>query len=226
MYSTTQKGGVSLPTNPSVVSSIAAITHHKGRVHLVSDQAIQAEADSLFSHLNGQRVAVLIDGANFHKTARALEFAVDYKKLRDLFIRNSASVELHYFTAVNYNTETLHFRNTITWMMNNGYIVTHKSTKPLKQRGGPCIIKGNMDVELAVEAMSIHQDVDHIVLVTGDGDFSRLVQKLQDCGTRVTVISSDTYPVKRCADELKAVCDVYIDIPQFQQAITNTTPRS
>lgn len=219
MHTPVQTARAALPASPSVISSISAIAHGKGRVHIPSATVAQAEADALFSHLNGQRVGVMIDGANFYSTTRQLGFVTDYKKLRDLFLRNCAAAEIHYFTAINYNSENNNFIKTLTWMMNNGYIVHHKSAKSLRQADGQYMLKGNMDVELTTEAMGLSPDVDHMVLLSGDGDFCRLVTKLQERGVKVTVISSDTYPVKRCADDLKAVSNVYIDIPDFQQAI-------
>lgn len=222
MHTQIQKGRPVLPASPSVISSISAIAHSKGRVHSPSATVAQAEADALFAHLNGQRVGVMIDGANFYSTTRQLGFVTDYRKLRDLFLRNCASAEIHYFTAINYNSENNNFIKTLTWMMNNGYIVSHKSAKSLRQADGQYMLKGNMDVELTTEAMGLAPDVDHMVLFSGDGDFCRLVTKLQERGVKVTVISSDTYPAKRCADDLKAVSNVYIDIPEFQQAIATT----
>jgi NYN domain len=51
-------------------------------------------------------------------------------------------------------------------------------------------VKGNMDIELAVDAMEIAGSIDHMVLFSGDGDFRSLVEAVQRRGVRVTVVST------------------------------------
>ena len=40
-------------------------------------------------------------------------------------------------------------------------------------------IKGNMDIELAVDVMEMAESIDHLVLFSGDGDFRSLVEAVQ-----------------------------------------------
>lgn len=84
-------------------------------------------------------------------------------------------------------------------------------TKPLK-RFGNGEIKANFDVELAIDVVMMADRLDVVCLISGDGDFRRMVEMAQIKGARVEVIafSSST------AGELRAVCDEYIDITQHQ----------
>jgi uncharacterized LabA/DUF88 family protein len=57
----------------------------------------------------------------------------------------------------------------IDWLDYNGYTVVTKPTKEYVDAAGRRKLKGNMDIELAVDAMEIAEHVDQIVLFSGDG---------------------------------------------------------
>ena len=69
-----------------------------------------------------------------------------------------------------------------------------------------------MDIELAVGAMELAEQVDEIVLFSGDGDFRSLVESLQRRGVRVTVISTISSNPPMVADELRRQADLFIDL--------------
>src|SRR3546814_8445673 len=64
-------------------------------------------------------------------------------------------------------------------------------------------VKGNMDIELAVDVMEMLEYLDHVVLFSGDGDFRRLVEAVQRRGRRVTVVSTLRSQPPMIADELR-----------------------
>ena len=80
-------------------------------------------------------------------------------------------------------------------------------------------VKGNMDIELAVDAMELAEHVDQIVLFSGDGDFRSLVEAVQRKGVRVTVISTISTQPPMVADELRRQADVFTDIVTLQSKI-------
>jgi uncharacterized LabA/DUF88 family protein len=84
-------------------------------------------------------------------------------------------------------------------------------TKPLK-RFGNGEIKANFDVELAIDVITMADRLDVVSLVSGDGDFRRMVELIQSKGVRVEVVAFGS----STASELRAVCDEYIDISQQQ----------
>ena len=80
-------------------------------------------------------------------------------------------------------------------------------------------IKGNMDIELAVDAMELAEHLDHIVLFSGDGDFRSLVEALQHKGKRVSVVSTLVTTPPMVADELRRQADQFIDLAHLQNEI-------
>ena len=130
-----------------------------------------------------ERVALLIDGANLYATSKALGFDVDYKRLLALFRQKAHLVRALYYTALAEDQEYSSIRPLIDWLDYNGYTMVTKPTKEFTDASGRRKIKGNMDIELAVDAMRLADSLDHIVLFSGDGDFRGLVAALQQKGT-------------------------------------------
>jgi hypothetical protein len=93
-----------------------------------------------------------------------------------------------------------------------------KPTKEFVDQTGRRKVKGNMDIELAVDAMEIAGSIDHMVLFSGDGDFRSLVEAVQRRGVRVTVVST----ISMIADELRRQADVFVDIVELQPKIIRT----
>ncbi|KKL47624.1 hypothetical protein LCGC14_2333660, partial [marine sediment metagenome] len=75
-------------------------------------------------------------------------------------------------------------RPLIDWLDYNGFTMVTKPTKEFTDSSGRRKIKGNMDIELAVDAMRLAENLDHIVIFSGDGDFRSLVSVLQEMGKR------------------------------------------
>src|SRR5580700_10766188 len=122
-----------------------------------------------------ERIAVFIDGANLYSAARGLAFDIDYKKLLDLFATKGRLIRAFYYTALVEDQEYSPIRPLIDWLDYNGYTMVTKPTKEYTDATGRRKIKGNMDIELAIDVMEMAQHLDHIVLFSGDGDFRRLV---------------------------------------------------
>ena len=136
------------------------------------------------------KIALFIDGANFHATARALGFDIDYKRLLREFQSRGTVLRAFYYTAIIEDQEFSSIRPLIDWLDYNGYTVVTKATKEFIDASGRRKVKGNMDIELAVDAMELAGHVDEIVLFSGDGDFRPLVEALQRRGVSVTVVST------------------------------------
>ena len=124
-----------------------------------------------------------------------------------------------YYTAVIEDQEYSSIRPLIDWLDYNGYAVVTKATKEFVDQTGRRKVKGNMDIELAVDAMEIAEHIDHMVLFSGDGDFRSLVEAMQRRGVRVTVVSTVSTQPPMVADELRRQADVFLDIVELQQKI-------
>jgi uncharacterized LabA/DUF88 family protein len=173
---------------------------------------------SLVSAGKTDRVALFVDGPNLHATAKILGFDIDYKRLRDEIKSRGTLVRALYYTAV-IEHEYSSIRPLIDWLDYNGYTVVTKATKELIDITGRRKLKGNMHVDLAVDAMELAERVDEIVLFSGDGVFCSLVEAVQRRGVRVTVISTIASEPPVIADELRRQADVFLDLVRLQSKL-------
>jgi uncharacterized LabA/DUF88 family protein len=166
-----------------------------------------------------ERIALFIDGANLYATAKSLAFDIDYKRLLALFRTKGQLVRALYYTALIEDQEYSSIRPLVDWLDYNGYTMVTKPTKEFVDAMGRRKIKGNMDIELAVDAMELADHLDHIVLFSGDGDFRSLVEALQHKGKRVSVVSTLATTPPMVADELRRQADQFIDLANLQNEI-------
>ena len=107
----------------------------------------------------------------------------------------------------------------IDWLDYNGYAVVTKPAKEFVDSLGRRKVKGNMDIELAVDAMEMAEHIDHMVLFSGDGDFRSLVEAVQRKGVKVSVMSTIATQPPMVADELRRQADEFIDLAQMVSKI-------
>ena len=165
---------------------------------------------------HSDRIALFIDGPNLYATAKTLGFDVDYKRLLGEFQSRGTLVRAFYYTAIVEDQEYSSIRPLIDWLDYNGYTVVTKATKEFVDAGGRRKVKGNMDIELAVDVMELAGHVDQIVLFSGDGDFRSLVEAVQRRGVRVTVVSTISSQPPMIADELRRQADVFTDLVELR----------
>ena len=166
-----------------------------------------------------ERLALFIDGANLYSAARMLGFDVDYKRLLDLFASKGRLIRAFYYTALMEDQEYSPIRPLIDWLDYNGYTLVTKPAKEFTDAAGRRKIKGNMDIELAIDVMEMAPHLDHIVLFSGDGDFRRLVEAVQRKGVRVTVVSTIRSQPPMVADELRRECDNFVELQELAPQI-------
>jgi uncharacterized LabA/DUF88 family protein len=165
------------------------------------------------------RIALFIDGANLYATAKSLGFDIDYKRLLREFQTKGKLIRAFYYTALVEEQEYSSIRPLIDWLDYNGYAVVTKPTKEFVDSMGRRKVKGNMDIELAVDAMELAEHIDQMVLFSGDGDFRSLVEAMQRRGVRVTVISTISSQPPMIADELRRQADVFTDLVELQSKL-------
>jgi uncharacterized LabA/DUF88 family protein len=170
--------------------------------------------------LESGRTALFIDGANLHATAKALGFDIDYKRLLAEFQGRGTLVRAYYYTAVVEDQEFSSIRPLVDWLDYNGYTVVTKSTKEFVDASGRRKVKGNMDIELAVDAMELASHIDQMVLFSGDGDFRSLVEAMQRRGVRVTVVSTNSSQPSMVADELRRQADTFVDLVELRSKVS------
>lgn len=177
------------------------------------------------------RIGLFIDGANLYATARSLNLDIDYRRLLSLFRDRGHLVRANYYTAIMEDAEYSPIRPLVDWLDYNGYSVITKPTKEFTDAvTGRRKIKGNMDIEIAVDVMSMIGMVNHVVLFSGDGDFRSLVEAVQRQGCRVTVVSTMATKPPMVADDLRRQSDIFVEIMELREAIGRGTqtpaPRS
>jgi len=171
------------------------------------------------------KIALFIDGANLYATAKTLGFDIDYRRLLKEFRgHDGVLLRAFYYTAVIEDQEYTSIRPLIDWLDYNGYTVVTKATKEFIDASGRRKVKGNMDIELAVDAMELAEHIDQMVLFSGDGDFRSLVEAVQRRGVRVTVVSTISSQPPMIADELRRQADVFTDLIELRPLIARELP--
>ena len=168
------------------------------------------------------KVAVFIDGANIYATTKALGFDVDYMQLLLEMQRRGNLVRAFYYTTIIEDQEYSSIRPLLDWLDYNGYTVVTKPTKEFSDESGRRRVKGNMHIELAVDAMELAAHIDEMVLFSGDGDFRSLVEAVQRRGVRVTVVSTISSQPPMIADELRRQADAFVDLIELQPRIARS----
>jgi uncharacterized LabA/DUF88 family protein len=154
-----------------------------------------------------QRAAVFVDVPNIVYAADRIGVEIDWGKVLNFLTRNRQLVRATAYAPVTDDPrQRMEMQRFVQPFYNLPYRIL---TKPLK-RFGNGEIKANFDVELAIDVITMADRLDVVCLVSGDGDFRRMVELAQVKGSRVEVLafSSST------AGELRTVCDDYIDFTQ------------
>ncbi|EIM74972.1 hypothetical protein A33O_10199 [Nitratireductor aquibiodomus RA22] len=170
-----------------------------------------------------EKIALFIDGANLYATSRALGFDIDYRKLLSSFQERGYLLRAYYYTALVEDQEYSSIRPLIDWLDYNGYKVVTKPAKEFTDSAGRRKIKGNMDIELAIDALELSDVVDHYVIFSGDGDFRTLVEALQRKGRKVSVVSTIQSQPPMIADDLRRQADNFIDLSSLREEIGRAT---
>ena len=166
-----------------------------------------------------EKLAILIDGSNLFAATRALGFDIDFRLLRQEFMQKGRLLRMIYYTAILENDEYSPVRPLVDWLQYNGYSMVTKNAKEFTDASGRKKIKGDMDVEVAVDAMELAPHVDHIVLFSGDGNFRALVESLQRSGVRVSVVSTVRSQPSMISDELRRKADNFIELEDLKSVM-------
>jgi uncharacterized LabA/DUF88 family protein len=137
-----------------------------------------------------ERAAVFIDGANLFFTQRHLGWLIDFSRLISFFLTRYAAVQAHYYVPATepVSEEAAAFTRVLKA---HGFRVTSKPVKRILNREtGEVIMKGNLDVELVVDALSQADLYDTFILFSGDSDFLPLLKALKEKEKEVIVYST------------------------------------
>jgi len=167
-----------------------------------------------------ERTALFIDGANLYAATRSLGFDIDYRRLLDHFGAKTNLLRAYYYSALLETEEYSPLKPLTDWLAYNGYSLVTKPAKEFTDAQGRRRIKGNMDIELAIDMLELAPKIDHAVLFSGDSDFRRLVEAMQRKGVRMTVVSTIKTSPPMIADELRRQADQFVELSDIAPEFT------
>lgn len=168
-------------------------------------------------------IYVFIDASNVWNAVKSVKKFIEYKKLKDYFKNsfNVAGVEVFYYDAYpkdgtrDYNLNGKH--KFYTYIKKGlGFTVRKKELKRISvvsEKGESVIEKGNMDVELTIDALHNMGKYDIAVLFSGDADFLALVNYLKNRGKKIYIFSSKD----NISHELKTGGNGYFDLKEISE---------
>jgi len=169
-----------------------------------------------------ERIGLFIDGANFFATTKQLSFVPDYKLLLDYFQQQKGDLKkAAYYTGIVEDTAPNPLVPMLDYLEYNGWDVVTKPAKVwINSATGERKIKGNLDLELAVDVIDSITYLDRVYLFSGDGDFTALVKWVQRHGVKVTVVSTIKTNPPMCADELRRQASDFLDVHELCQFVS------
>jgi uncharacterized LabA/DUF88 family protein len=155
------------------------------------------------------RVAIFIDGANLFYAAMQLNIEIDYAKLLRFLTKDRQLVRAYFYTASDSGNDKQ--QGFLLWMSRNGYRVITKELIQFPDGSK----KANLDIEIAVDMLTLARYCDTIVLLSGDGDLAYAVNSIAYQGVQVEVVSLSSMT----SDSLINVVDSYIDLVEIKEDI-------
>ena len=169
-----------------------------------------------------EKLCIFIDGANLYGAARHLDFDIDYRRMLAWAGKQGKLIRAYYYTALFEENDFSPMRPLVDWLDYNGYTMVTKQAREFTDASGRRKVKGNIDVELAIDVLEMAGHTDHIMLFTGDGDFKRLVEAVQRKGVRVSVVSTVETQPPMISDDLRRTADNFIDLQDLRAEISRT----
>jgi uncharacterized LabA/DUF88 family protein len=155
------------------------------------------------------RVAIFIDGANLFYAAMQLNFEIDYSKLLRHLCKNRQLVRAYFYSACDRTNEKQ--QGFLLWMSRNGYRVITKELIQFPDGSK----KANLDIEIAVDMLTLAQYCNTIVLLSGDGDLAYAVNSVAYKGVQVEVVSL----ASMTSESLINVADSFTDLSEIKEYI-------
>ena len=134
------------------------------------------------------RIAVFIDVANVIYSLKKLDWKIDYKKLQEYFGENSKLVDIYFYYST--KKENSGQANLLEMLARKGFQLRVQEVKIIKLKNGEVMLKGNCDVEMAIDMIDLMPAYDTAILLSGDSDFASLIKYVQKHGKKVVAIST------------------------------------
>jgi uncharacterized LabA/DUF88 family protein len=161
------------------------------------------------------KITIFIDGNNLFHAARSVGVEIDYAKFLNFLRGDAPLLRAFFYTGVDEKAERQ--QGFLLWMRRNGYRVVEKELKTYADGTK----KANLDVEIAVDMLSLADKYDTAVLVSGDEDFSYAINAVAYKGVRVELAGFRSNTSPRLID----VADQFIELDSHLDEITKADSR-
>jgi len=155
------------------------------------------------------KVAVFIDAANILYSQQTLGWKVDYKKLILMFKKDFELIFIGFYYGK--ISESKGQERFFAMLRDREYTLRTKPVKYIKTLKG-VILKGNLDVELAFDILTMKDKFDTCILLSGDSDFEIILSHLRSLGKKVIVVSTKGH----ISLELIRNCDKYVNLKKLR----------
>lgn len=166
-------------------------------------------ADDSMDYRESDRVVILVDGSNLFYAASQLNLEIDYARLLAYLTKNRRLVRAYFYTGVDRANEKQ--QGFLHWMRRNGYRVVTKDLIQLPDGSK----KANLDIEIAIDMLTLAAHCDTMILLSGDGDLTYAVNQISYQGVQIEVVSLRSMT----NDTLINVADSYIDLETIRHDI-------
>lgn len=208
-------GEEAAPAAPQSLEALVArqvtLLEQFARETLATQKALQAAIDDLRGRVErattgaAPRVGIFVDVPNLVYAAERRNLSIDFGRVLNYFTRDRELVRANAYAPISDDPQAkLEQQRFVQPFVGHPYRIV---TKPLK-RFADGSMKANFDIELAIDILTMSDRLDVVVLMSGDGDFRRLVELIASRGVRVEVVAFG----ETASAELRTVADRYIDI--------------
>ncbi len=174
------------------------------------DQLDSNVPNNTYTTISTDRIVVFIDGSNLFYAALQLGIEIDYTKLLKKLVGDRRLFRAYFYTGIDPSNEKQ--QGFILWMRRNGYRVVTKDLHQLPDGTK----KANLDVEIAIDMISLASHCQTVVLLSGDGDLSYALNAVAYKGVQVEVVSLRSMT----SDTLINFADKYTDLQAIQREIS------
>lgn len=167
---------------------------------------------------------MLIDGPDFRATAAALGFDVDLRRLRSLFEKQGKVVRAAYYTVMAEDRECSPARPPVEWISHNGFRVVERHASDPPRINADRGRTGSVRSSLVVDALQLTNQIDRLVLCSGNGDFQPVVDAMQRHGVQATVMSTMASRPPMIASRLRRQANAFVDLLDLKPLIERGGP--
>jgi len=161
-----------------------------------------------------EKVAIFIDGWNLGRTAKDyLNKEIDFRKLINFFSREAFLLRAFYYIGEEVEEDAREKQiKFLTWLRRNGYKVVTKPIRTFVNERGEQVKKANLDVDIAIDMFDLADKVDRVILFSGDGDFTKLIERIGMKGVKTQVVAYWGRGRGPTAPELMEAADEFTDL--------------